>query len=309
MDRLLGMKVFARVAQHAGFAAAAREMRLSPAAVTKHVTALESQLGTRLFDRTTRRVALTEAGRLYLERCLECLQALEDADASVSELAREPRGVLRVTAPIDFGDKLHPVIARVVEANPHILIDLRLSNRSVDLVEEGVDLAVRAARSLDGRYVARPLARTRMAIFASPEYLRRHGRPRRPEDLAAHRAIVFVEPRPLDELVFTREARETRVKLKAAMTTNSGAAAMAAIEEGIGLGLAPSFLAHAALEAGRVEPVLLDWSLPEWGIFALYPHRRFLSPKVGVFVEALRAAFGDGSSDPWWPPRYRSASR
>lgn len=295
------MRVFARVAQHASFAAAARELRMSPAAVTKHVTALESQLGTRLLDRTTRRVALTEAGRIYLERCLECLQALEDAEASVSELAKEPRGVLRVTAPIDFGDKLQPVLSELLKAQPALRVDLRLSNRVVDLVEEGIDIAVRAAPALDGRYVARPLARVRMAIFGALEYLRVHGRPRRPEDLAAHRTIVFAEPRPLDELVFARAGEETRVKLKPVMTTNSGAAVMAALGQGVGLGAAPSFLAQADLEAGRVEPVLLDWSMPEYRIFAVYPHRRFMSPKVSLFLEALRAAFGDGTRDPWWP--------
>jgi DNA-binding transcriptional LysR family regulator len=303
VDRLQGMRVFARVAQHAGFAAAARELRMSPAAVTKHVTALEAQLGTRLFDRTTRRVALTEAGRVYLERCLECLQALEDAEASVSELSREPRGVLRVTAPIDFGDKLQPVLGELMKAQPGLRIDLRLSNRVVDLVEEGIDLAVRAAPALDGRYIARPLARVRIAVFGAPDYLRLHGRPRRPEDLAAHRTVVFAEPKPMDELVFSRAGKATRIKLNPVMTTNSGAAVMAALTQGLGLGAAPSFLAHGDLESGRLEPVLLEWSLPDYHIFAVYPHRRFISRKVSVFIEALSSAFGDGTRDPWWPAR------
>jgi DNA-binding transcriptional LysR family regulator len=211
VDRLQSMKVFVRVAQHSGFAAAARELRLSPAAVSKHVTALESEIGTRLFDRTTRRVGLTEAGRVYLDRCVECFQALEDADASVSALARAPRGVLRVSAPIDFGAHLMPVIAEVMDAHPGVAIDLRLSNRVVDMVEEGIDLALRVAPALDGRYVARPLACSRLAFFAAPDYLRKHGRPRRPEDLASHRCLVFAEPRPMDEFVFVRGRRKVRV--------------------------------------------------------------------------------------------------
>ena len=188
VDRIQSMKVFARVAHHAGFAAAARELRISTAAVSKHVTALEAQIGTRLFDRTTRRVGLTEAGRVYLERCLECLQALADADASVSELTRAPRGLLRVTAPSDFGDCLLPVIAEVMDAHPELAIDLQLSNRVVDLVEDGFDVGIRGAHTLDGQYVARPIAQTRFAIFGTQAYLREHGRPRRPEDLTAHRA-------------------------------------------------------------------------------------------------------------------------
>src|SRR5258706_2477618 len=139
MDRVQSMEVFARVAQHMGFARAARHLRMSTASVSKHVTALEARVGTRLFDRTTRRVALTEAGRAYLERCQECLQALDDADASVGDLAGEPRGLLRLTAPIDFGETLHPVMIEVMRMHPELGIDLRLSNRVVDMVEEGFD--------------------------------------------------------------------------------------------------------------------------------------------------------------------------
>lgn len=295
------MQVFVRVAQHMGFAAAARDLQLSPAAVSKHVNALESSIGTRLFDRTTRRVGLTEAGRVYLERCLECLNALEDADASMRDLAKAPTGLLRVTAPIDFGESLLPVVTGVMNAQPDIVVDLRLSNRVMDMVEEGVDVGVRIAQSLDGRYVARPLARSRLAMFGAPEYFRRHGRPRKPEDLSSHRGIVFTEPRPMQELVFARGRSKVRVKVTAVMMSNNGEALMAAARQGVGLALAPSFLARKDIEAGRIEPVLLDWSLPEYVVFAVYPHRRFVSPKVRVFLEALTASFGDGTRDPWWP--------
>jgi DNA-binding transcriptional LysR family regulator len=142
MDQLQSMQVFVRVAQHMGFATAARDLQMSPGAVTKHVNALELRIGTRLFDRTTRRVGLTEAGRVYLERCLECLQALEDADASMSELAKEPAGLLRVTAPFDFRESLLPVLADVMNAHPNIVVDLRLSNRVVDMVAPCVSIVV-----------------------------------------------------------------------------------------------------------------------------------------------------------------------
>lgn len=301
MDRLQSMQVFVRVAQHMGFATAARDLQMSPAAVTRHVNALETSIGTRLFDRTTRRVGLTEAGRVYLERCLECLHALDDADASMSELAKAPMGLLRVTAPIDFGGSLDPVVTRVMNAHPNIVMDVRLSNRVMDMVAEGIDVGVRVAHSLDGQYIARPLARSRMVIFGVPEYFRRHGRPRSPEELSSHRNLVFAEPRPMNELTFARSGREVHVKLNAVMTTNSGETLMAAAREAIGLAVVPSFLARTDLKAGLIEPLLLDWSLPEYLVFAVYPHRRFLSPKVKVFVEALRAHFGDGTRDPWWP--------
>ncbi len=295
------MKVFVQVAQHASFAAAARQLRIATASASKRVAALEARIGARLFDRTTRRVGLTEAGRIYLERCLECLQALEDADASVSELTQTPKGLLRVTAPIDFGEHLMPVLADVMNAHPDLIADLRLTNRVVDMVEEGIDVGIRVASSLDGHFVARPLARTRLAIFAAPAYLEKHGRPERPEDLERHKNLVFTEPRPRDELVFSRNGRQVRVKLSATLTSNHAAALQIALYKGVGLVMMPSFVVARDLAAGTIEPVLTDWTLPNLNVFVVYPHRRFLSPKVKVFVEALRSAFGDGSRDPWWP--------
>jgi DNA-binding transcriptional LysR family regulator len=301
MDGVESMKVFVRVAQRGGFSKAARELRMSPPQVTKHVAALEARIGTRLFDRTTRSVSLTEAGRVYLERSIECLQAFEDADASVSELAKEPRGLLRVAAPIEFRAEVAPVVVRVMSAHPNLTVDLRFSNRSVDLVEEGVDVAVRIAYSLDGRYVARPLARVTFPLLAAPSYLERHGRPRKPEDLAHHRNLVFVEPRPNTEVSFERNRRRVTVKLDTIMTSNSGEALRAALLDGLGIGPLPSFLVSDAVATGTLVPILEEWKLyPDARAFAIYPHRRFLSPKVKVFVEALRETFGDGTRDPWW---------
>lgn len=302
MDQLQTMRVFVRVAQRAGFAAAARDLTMSPAAVTKHVAALEARVRTRLFDRTTRKVGLTEAGRAYLDRCLECLQAFADADASVTQLSDRPAGLLRVTAPMDIGNALMTRVSAFMNAHPEVIVDLQLSNRPIDLVEERFDVAVRIAPSLAGQYVARPLAMVGIGIFGAPEYLRRKGRPRRPEDLKSHRMLVFTEPRPRDEWTLERAGRQVRVKMNTAMLSNSAHALQAALRDGVGLCMIPSFLASEDVAAGRVEPVLLDWSvLPQLQMFAIYPHRRFLSSKVRLFVEAMRVGLGDGSSDPWWP--------
>jgi DNA-binding transcriptional LysR family regulator len=302
MDTLQSMKVFVRVAQRSGFAAAGRDLRMSPGAVTKHIAALESRVGARLFDRTTRRVGLTEVGQMYLERCIECLQSFDDADMAISEMSKEPKGVLRVAAPVDLGNEIAVVIAQLMNEYPHIRAELQLSNRPVDLVEEGVDVAVRVAASLDGRYVARALARARVGVFAAPAYLRKFGRPRRPEELARHRTLVFLEPRPRDEWIFERDGTSVRVKFDGVITSNFGAALSAASAAGAGLVVAPSFVVRTDFVAGRIEPVLPEWKvLPELHLYAIYPHRRFLAPKVRAFVQALRTTYGDGTREAWWP--------
>jgi DNA-binding transcriptional LysR family regulator len=301
MDTVQTMKVFVNVAQRSSFAAAARALRLSPAQVTKNIAALEVRLGARLLQRSTRRVSMTEAGHVYLDRCLECLHAMEDADASVSALAGEPRGRLRVTAPVDFEANLSELLARFMADHPDIVVDLHLSNRSLDLVEEGIDLAVRIAPALEGDFVARPVALTHLAFWGAPSYLRKHGRPARPEDLAQHRNLVFSEPRPRDEWTFNRDGQSIRVKLRPVLLSNNAHVISRALVAGQGLAAAPSFMLRDDAAAGRIEPILLDWALPTARVFAVYPHRRFLSPKVSLFIEALRVAFGDGASDPWWP--------
>jgi len=300
MDTLQTMKVFARVAQRNGFAAAARDLRMSAAAVTKHVAALESRLGARLFDRTTRRVGLTEAGRVYLERCLECLQAVDDADASVGDLGGGLTGTLRVAAPVDMPSPLPAIIGDFINRHPDVVVDLQLSNRPIDLVEEGIDVALRVAPALDGHYVARQLALIRLVAFATPAYLLKHGRPRKPEDLSRHRGLVFLEPRPREEWVLEKNGKQTRVKLRAVLMSNDGEALRATALADAGLSVAPSFLVADDLAAGRLERVLPEWTvLPALRLFAIYPHRRFLSTKVRAFVDALRAGYGDGAHDPW----------
>jgi DNA-binding transcriptional LysR family regulator len=303
MDPVHSMRVFARVAQRGGFAVAARELHLSAAAVSKHVAALEERVGARLINRTTRSLCLTEAGTVYLERCLECLQAFDDADASVSEISRAPRGLLRMAAPVEFGNvHVPPLIAAFCARYPQITIDLQLSNRMVDLVEQGIDLALRFAPSLDAGYVARHLATTRGAFWASPEYLRIHGRPKKPEDLQQHRLLLFSEPAPLDEMLFVRGNKKVRLKLRPAMLSNGGQALMEAACLSVGIVFAPSMLAGVAWSAGRLQPLLHDWTTYTGRLYACYPHRRHLSEKVRALLEFLRATYGDDPSvDPWWP--------
>jgi DNA-binding transcriptional LysR family regulator len=301
MDALQMMRVFARVAQRASFAAAARDLHMSRASVTKHVAAMEERHRVRLLDRTTRSVSVTEAGRVYLERCLECLQAYQDSEAAIGGLASEPRGLLRVGGPFDFNRHLPRLIGQFLKSHPAIDIELVLSNRTLDMVNEGIDVYIRITNALPQDVVARPLAITRLGVWGAPSYFRNHKRPRNPAELSEHRFALFNEPPLLDEWVFERGGKRTKVRLKPRLVTNAGEAGVAAVCEGATLGLIPSFLLPPD-HAKRLEPVLLDWSLGHRGIYAVYPHRRFVPAKVQAFVDFCRAVLGDSSHDPWWPP-------
>ena len=270
--------------------------------VAVSVNGIEESVGARLFDRTTRSVSLTEAGRLYLERCQECLQAFDDAQTSVRELSSQPRGTLRVAAPVDLQQLFCGIIGKLLSDNPELKVELSLSNRSVDLVAEGIDVAVRVAPALEGQFVARCLGTTGMICLASPEYLERHGRPKQPSDLKRHRHLLFNEPRLRDTWTFERGKRRVTLQLEPALSSNSGAALVQAAMEGAGIAMIPSLQLGADFTSSRVEPLLRDWkAVPEQRVFAIYPHRRFVSPNVRLFVEALRQEYCLGTSDPFWP--------
>jgi DNA-binding transcriptional LysR family regulator len=246
-------------------------------------------------------VSVTEAGRVYLERCLECLQAYDDSEAALGGLTAEPRGLLRVAAPFDLNRHLRELITQFMKAHPAIDLDLRLSNRTLDMVDEGIDVYLRITNTIDAGLIARPLAVTTMGLFGARSYFQKHRRPRTPSDLAEHRFALFNEPPVLDEWTFERRGKRAKVRLRPAIVANSGELAMAAVNSGIAMGVIPSFLLppeHAHL----LEPVMLEWSIGQRGIYAVYPHRRFVPSKVRAFVDFCRSTLGDGRSDPWWPP-------
>lgn len=312
MDALQSMRVFVRVAQRSSFAGAAEDLEMSRASVTKHVAAVEARHGVRLLDRTTRSVHLTEAGRVYLERCLECLQAYSDAEAALAELTSAPSGLLRIAGPFDLSRHLHGLVTGFMAAYPSLELDVRMSNRTLDMVSEGIDVYLRVAEStsasrsygprnsIDADLIARPLAFTTFGLFGSRRYFEKHGRPRTLGDLERHRFAHFNEPPVHDEWTFARGRRRTKVRLRPALVANSGEMNAAAIRSGVALGVLPSILLGPD-DVGRLEPVLTDWSLGGRAVCAVYPHRRFLPSKVRAFVDFAKAAFGGGARDPWWP--------
>jgi DNA-binding transcriptional LysR family regulator len=294
------MRVFARVAQRASFASAAEDLGMSRASVTKHVAAIEERHGVRLLDRTTRSVSMTEAGRVYLERCLECLQAYDDSEAALGDLGTEPRGLLRVAGPFDMNRHLPSLVARFMKQYPAVDVEFLLSNRTLDMVEQGLDVYIRIANTLPQGVVARQLAITTLGLWAAPSYFRHRirKRPRTPADLAEHRFALFNEPPVLDEWLFTRAGKKTKVRLIPRLVTNSGEAHMAAVLEGVTLGLLPSFLLPPD-HAKRLEPVLPEWSLGFRPVCAVFPHRRFMPAKVRAFVDFCRKELGESHRDPW----------
>jgi DNA-binding transcriptional LysR family regulator len=296
MDRLAAMEAFVRVAEARSFSEAARRLGQSKSVVSRQVAALEEELGARLLTRTTRSLALTEAGRTYFERAARILADVDEADASVSLLAGAPRGRLRVNAPMSFGFlHLAPQLPLFMERYPEVEVDMAMNDRMVDLVEEGFDVAVRITGRLpDSSLVARKLAPVRMAIVASPDYLARRGEPASPEELAGHDCLLYTS----DQWQLTGlDGKPRPVHVRGRLRANNGDALRAAALAGLGLALLPTFIVGRDLQDGTLVPVLCNHIPCQSTLYAVYPEVRQLSPKVRAFVDFLAAQLGP---NPYW---------
>ncbi|HWZ63483.1 MAG TPA: LysR substrate-binding domain-containing protein [Steroidobacteraceae bacterium] len=289
MDRLEQLSAFVEVARRQSFAQAARQLDRHVSAVSRAVAALEGRLGVRLLQRTTRRVTLSDAGRDYFKRCETLLAELEGADAEVRERAASLRGTLRVSAATGAGQMLiAPLVPDFLAAHPLMTLDLQLSNRYVDLIEEGYDLALRVGTlAADSRLVVRRLAPTRRVLLASPPYLAQRGSPRTPAQLREHACLV------LDIGPHARRWELQRGRTKAAIDvigplhSNNAFVLLAACRSGAGIGLLPATVAGPDVRSGTLRRVLPGWSSTEQGIYAVYPSARFIPAKVRAFVEFM----------------------
>jgi DNA-binding transcriptional LysR family regulator len=298
MDNLGAMQAFVKVIECGGFSAAARELRLSKSAVSKQVARLENRLQARLLNRTTRRLSPTEVGITFYQHCQRILAEVEEAETAVLRLHREPRGVLRLNAPVSFGaSHVAPALPDLMRRHPELKVDMVLNDRLVDLVDEGFDLAIRIADLPDSSLVARKLAPNRLVACASPAYWRVHGVPSHPNDLKAHNCLVYAYLLTNDAWVFRGPDGPLSVRITGNLSANNGDALRAALVEGLGVTVIPSFIVGADLAAGRLQAVLEDYEDPESSIFAVYPHNRHLSAKVRVFVDFLAERFGPR---PYW---------
>lgn len=288
MDRLASMAVFAKVAELGSFSAAAGALGLSKSAVSKHVTALEERLGVRLVNRTTRRLALTEVGLSYRETCARIVQEVEEAELEAGRHGSEPRGRLRVTAPMTFGIlHLAPLLPEFLARHPRLEIDLALDDRVVDLLEEGIDVALRIGTLRDSSLIARRLATARSLCAASPAYLAQAGTPGHPADLAAHNALRYTYRRGPEAWELERDGERHVVRLRGNLAANNGDALRAAALAGLGVVVLPDFIIADDVAAGRLVPLLTDWRTPEFPIQAVWPPQRHPAPKLRAFVDFL----------------------
>jgi DNA-binding transcriptional LysR family regulator len=288
MDRLDAMQAFVAVADLQGFAPAARKLGLSPSGVSRLIAALEDRLGARLLQRTTRKVALTDVGTRYLERARRILADVEEAESSAEGERTRPSGRLVVSAPIGFG-RLHvsPVMSHYLARYPEVTAELRLTDRTVNLVEDGVDLAVRIGHLPDSTLVARHVGEMRRIVVASDAYLAQRGEPDTPEAIATHDTIQFGAATAAPEWRFVEDGRDVRVVCTPRFTTNSADAAIQyAAQEG-GLTRVLAYQAAEAIKAGRLRIVLEKFEPPALPIHAVYPTSRLLSAKVRAFIDLI----------------------
>jgi DNA-binding transcriptional LysR family regulator len=287
MDRFEQLSAFVEVTRWQSFARAARHLERHVSAVSRAVAALENRLGVRLLQRTTRRVTLSDAGRAYFRRCETLLAELDGADAEVRDSAASLRGSLRVSAATGAGQTLiAPIVPLFLEAHPLMAIDLQLSNRYVDLIEEGYDLALRVGTlAADSRLVVRRLAFTRRTLVASPVYLKRRGTPRIPQQLTEHACLVLdAGPHPR-RWELERGRAQLAVDVTGPLHSNNAFVLLTACKRGSGIGLLPASVATVDVRSGELIRVLTAWSSTEQGIYAVYPTARFIPAKVRAFVE------------------------
>ncbi|MFB9267205.1 LysR family transcriptional regulator [Bradyrhizobium erythrophlei] len=288
MDRIDAMQAFVAVADLEGFAPAARKLGLSPSAVTRLIAALEERLGARLLQRTTRQVTLTDAGSRYLERARRILADIGEAEDAVGGERTRPEGRLVISAPMGFG-RLHvgPVVSTYLTRYPDVGVDLRLSDRVINLVEDGVDLAVRIGHLPDSTLVARHVGEMRRIVVASPGYLKARGEPKRPADISGHDTIQFGPMSAALDWRFVENDREIRVASAPRFATNSSDAAIRHAEQDGGLTRVMAYQAAESLKAGRLKVVLRAFELPAMPIHIVYPTSRLLSAKVRTFIDLV----------------------
>ena len=298
MDKFQGMQLFTRVVDAGSFTAAAEQLGISRALASKLIQNLEDELGVRLLNRTTRRVSLTDAGRNYYQRVSEILAQLIEAEAEAAELQVDPRGRLRVSAPISFSVRhLAAAFAEFQRKFPRVELDLELSDRHVDLVDEGFDLAIRIGKLADSSLIARRIAPACLLMVASSEYLQRVGVPKEPADLVHHNFMLYSLATRRDEITLQSKGKSVVTRIRGNLLVNNGDFIAESAAQGQGISVLPSFIVADYLKRGELVRVLEEWTVPPIAIHAVYAQTRSLPAKTRVLIDFLFERFGP---QPYW---------
>ncbi len=302
MDRFAELEIFTRIAEEANLTRAAEELGLSVSGVSRCLTGLEKRLGVRLVQRTTRHLCLTLEGERFARSARDILADLQDAETSVSVVAAEPRGTLRIGSSLSFA-LLHlmPIVRDFKARHPHVSVDLQASNRYCDIIENGLDVAIRTRSSeADSSVTIRKLAEVPRILVASPDYIGQHGAPDTPEALQNHALLLYTLSDDWDHLTFTRGEVTRRLPAKAEIASNDGQLLRQAALAGMGILVQPAYVVHDDLAAGRLLPVLGDWRLPTLTMNVVFPSRAHLPARTRLFIDAIVRYFRDHDLERNW---------
>lgn len=297
MDKLTRIKAFTLVVETGSFSAASERLDISRAATSKYVSQLEAQLGVRLLNRTTRHVSMTESGQMYFERCREMLHLMEEADDMVTGMSTMPKGTLRISAPSVFAHRhLVPLLGEFNQLYPEVKMEIMVSERVVDLVDEGYDLAIRIAYQHDGELIARRLTSCMHVLVASPDYLKTAPVLETPADLQQHACMLYSFTQnntwPLE-----KNGQDYPVKISPVITSNNPEVLLEAAIAGMGITIMPTFIAYEAIRSGQLQTVLNDYTLLNLDIHAVYASRHHLPAKIRTFIDFLKTRISD---PPYW---------
>mgnify|MGYP002072066879 FL=1 len=298
MDRITGVQLFARIVETGSFSKASSDLGITQPTATKHVAALEAQLGARLLNRNTRGVSATEIGALYYEKCKAIQRELDEADSLAALLQSKVRGQLRISTSVAFGRRVvTPLALRFMREHPEVTLDLSFDDRYVNLVEQGVDVALRMGRLADSALGARFLGTNPWLTAAAPDYLQRRGRPCTPAELARHDCLVYSSVQGDDRWAFSGAGGDTAsVPVKGPLRSNNLSAVLSACRAGLGLAVLPWYVARESVAGGVIVPVLENYALPAQELHAVFPSPKLVPGKVSTFIDFLKLQL-DGE---WW---------
>ena len=297
MDRITGVQLFVRIVETGSFSKASVDLGVTQPTATKHVAAVEARLGARLLNRNTRGVSTTEIGALYYEKCKTIQRELEEADNLASLLQSRVGGQLRVSTSVAFGRRvLTPIVLDFMRHHPEISVDLSFDDRYVDLVEQGVDVAIRMGRLADSSLGARYLAQNPWVLVASPAYLKARAAPTTPAEVAIHPCLIYSTVQGDERWHFSSEGREHSVPVRGPLRSNNLSALLEAVRDGMGLAVLPRYVADASVRSGAVVPLLGEFALPVQEVHAVFPSPKLVPSKVTGFIAFLQQRF----TPQWW---------